>query len=125
MLEAGPGPTASASLQVIITKAPSAPHSANSLAPGTAIGYVSGGASLTRPVHSNALNQGIVMTSKVGLAGVLQTRRQEILAKWQRQRLQGPVSAKGRLSNDDIGRQAGEFLSLLAAAPDQSANDLS
>ena len=64
------------------------------------------------------------MTSKVGLAGVLQTRRQEILAKWQSQLAQGSVSAKGRLSSDDIGRQAGEFLSLLAAAPDQSANDL-
>jgi rsbT co-antagonist protein RsbR len=64
------------------------------------------------------------MTSKVSLAAVLQARRPEILAKWQQQLAQGPVSAKGRLSNDDIGRQAGEFLSLLAAAPNQIGNDL-
>src|ERR1700733_7504717 len=54
------------------------------------------------------------MTSTVGLAAVLQKRRQEILAKWQKQLAQGSVSAKGRLSNEEVGKQADNFLNILA-----------
>ena len=54
------------------------------------------------------------MTSTVSLAAVLQKRRQEILAKWQKQLAQGSVSAKGRLSNEEVGKQADNFLNILA-----------
>jgi rsbT co-antagonist protein RsbR len=65
------------------------------------------------------------MTSTVNLAGVFQKRRQEILAKWQKQLAQGAVSAKGRLSNADVGKQADEFLNVLATTlHSQSANDV-
>jgi rsbT co-antagonist protein RsbR len=54
------------------------------------------------------------MTSTVSLAAVLQKRRQEILAKWQKQLAQGSVSAKGRLSNEEVGKQADNFLNMFA-----------
>ena len=54
------------------------------------------------------------MTSTVSLAAVLQKRRQEILAKWQKQLAQGSVSAKGRLSNAEVGKQADNFLNIFS-----------
>ena len=54
------------------------------------------------------------MTSTVSLAAVLQKRRQEILAKWQKQLAQGSVSAKGRLSNEEVGKQADNFLNIFS-----------
>jgi rsbT co-antagonist protein RsbR len=56
------------------------------------------------------------MASTVNLAAVVQKRRQEILAKWQKQLAQGPVSVKGRLSSDDVGKQADQFLSEFSTA---------
>jgi rsbT co-antagonist protein RsbR len=56
------------------------------------------------------------MTTTVGLATTLQKRRPEILATWRKQLVQGPVSAKGSLSNGDVGKQADDFLNLLMGA---------
>jgi rsbT co-antagonist protein RsbR len=65
------------------------------------------------------------MTLTVGLAATLQKRRQEILATWQKQLSQGPVSAKGTLSNSDVGKQADEFLNLFVAAlQNQGGSDI-
>jgi rsbT co-antagonist protein RsbR len=65
------------------------------------------------------------MTSKGTLVSALQTRRQEILAKWLEQLGHVSASGKGRLSSADLGKQAGEFLNVLATtAQTQSADDI-
>jgi len=56
------------------------------------------------------------MTSKGTLAAALQKRRQEILAKWHKQLSQPSASTKGRVSSDELKRQANEFLNVLVAA---------
>ncbi len=61
------------------------------------------------------------MSSKGTLVSALQSRRQEILANWQRQLEQASPSAKGRLSMKDVGKQAEEFLSLLAGTAQRHA----
>jgi rsbT co-antagonist protein RsbR len=65
------------------------------------------------------------MTSKGTLVSALQTCRQEILAKWLEQLGHVSASGKGRLSSADLGKQAGEFLNVLATtAQTQSADDI-
>lgn len=54
------------------------------------------------------------MSAKGTLVSVLQTRRQAILAKWTEPLEHVSASAKGRLSTKDLGKQADEFLSILA-----------
>jgi rsbT co-antagonist protein RsbR len=56
------------------------------------------------------------MTSTDTLVSALQTRRPQILATWLEQLGHVSASAKGRLSAKDLGKQADEFLNLLAAA---------
>jgi rsbT co-antagonist protein RsbR len=64
--------------------------------------------------------------TKGALVSVLQTRRQEILAKWLEQLGQVAASAKGRLSAKDMGKQAEEFLNLVTAtAQAQDSDDIS
>jgi rsbT co-antagonist protein RsbR len=65
------------------------------------------------------------MTSKGTLVSALQTRRQEILAKWLEQLGHVSASGKGRLSSADLRKQAGEFLNVLATtAQTHSADDI-
>jgi len=65
------------------------------------------------------------MASTVSLAAVLQKRRQEILAKWQKQLALGSSSAKGRLSHEETAKQADDFLNILAATlQKQDAGDV-
>ena len=53
------------------------------------------------------------MSSKGTLANAFQKRRQDILTKWQKQLEQVSASAKGRVSADELKKQAGEFLNVL------------
>ena len=55
------------------------------------------------------------MASKGNLVSALQTRRKEILGNWLQQLEQASASTKGRLSTKDLGKQADEFLNVLAA----------
>jgi rsbT co-antagonist protein RsbR len=54
------------------------------------------------------------MTSNGTLVSALQTRRPEILATWLKQLEHAAASAKGRLSVKELGRQADDFLTILA-----------
>jgi rsbT co-antagonist protein RsbR len=56
------------------------------------------------------------MASKGTLVSALQTRRKEILSNWLQQLEQATASTKGRLSTKDLGKQADEFLNVLAAS---------
>jgi rsbT co-antagonist protein RsbR len=56
------------------------------------------------------------MGSKGNLVSALQNRRKEILGNWLQQLEQASASTKGRLSTKDLGKQAGEFLNVLAAS---------
>jgi rsbT co-antagonist protein RsbR len=58
--------------------------------------------------------QGDIAMSSTSLASALQSRRQEILTKWLEHLERASASAKGRLSAKDVGKQANDFLSLLA-----------
>jgi hypothetical protein len=53
------------------------------------------------------------MASKSTIAAALQSRRPEILHKWQEQVEQDSASAKGRISVADLKTQAANFLDLL------------
>jgi len=65
------------------------------------------------------------MTSKGTLAAALQKRRQEILTKWQNQLAQASASAKGRVSTDELKKQADEFLKeLVATSQNHDAGDI-
>jgi rsbT co-antagonist protein RsbR len=64
-----------------------------------------------------------VMTSKGVLVSVLQARRRDILSKWQEQLEQVAAAAKGRLSAKDMGKQADEFLNILATTSQSHATD--
>jgi rsbT co-antagonist protein RsbR len=65
------------------------------------------------------------MTSTVSLAAVLQKRRQEILAKWQKQLAQGTVSVKGRLSHEEVAKQTDDFMKILTETlQDQDTGDI-
>jgi rsbT co-antagonist protein RsbR len=64
-----------------------------------------------------------VMTSKGTLVSALQTRRQEILATWLAQLEHVSASSKGRLSAKDLGKQADEFLNILASTAQTHGTD--
>jgi rsbT co-antagonist protein RsbR len=65
------------------------------------------------------------MTSKGTFATALQKRRQDVLAKWHKQLEQLSASAKGRVSTDELKKQANEFLNVLVAAlQTQNADDI-
>jgi rsbT co-antagonist protein RsbR len=63
------------------------------------------------------------MASKGTLVSALQTRRKEILDNWLQQLGNAAASAKGRLSSKEIGKQADEFLNLLATTAQTHALD--
>ena len=63
------------------------------------------------------------MTSKGTLVSALQTRRQEILATWLAQLEHVSASSKGRLSAKDLGKQADEFLNILASTAQTHGTD--
>jgi rsbT co-antagonist protein RsbR len=63
------------------------------------------------------------MISKGALVSALQTRRQEILARWLEQLEHGSASSKGRLSSKDLGKQADDFLNILATTAQAHAGD--
>jgi rsbT co-antagonist protein RsbR len=66
------------------------------------------------------------MTAKGTLVSALQTRRQEIRAKWLEQLEHVAATAKGRLSSKDLARQADDFLNILVAtAQTQGVDDVS
>jgi rsbT co-antagonist protein RsbR len=65
----------------------------------------------------------ILMTSNGTLVSALQTRRREILATWLEQLEQVSVSSKGRLSTKEVGKQADEFLNILATTAQASGID--
>ncbi len=66
------------------------------------------------------------MTAKGTLVSALQTRRQEIRAKWLEQLAQVAASAKGRVSSKDLAKQADDFLNIVAtAAQTQGIDDIS
>jgi rsbT co-antagonist protein RsbR len=64
-----------------------------------------------------------VMTSKGTLVSALQTRRQEILATWLAHLEHVSASSKGRLSAKDLGKQADEFLNILASTAQTHGTD--
>ena len=65
------------------------------------------------------------MASKGILPATLHKRRPEIQAQWLNELEQGAASAKGRLSSEELRRQAREFLDiLLATAQSQDTKDL-
>jgi rsbT co-antagonist protein RsbR len=66
------------------------------------------------------------MASKGTLVSALQTRRKEILDNWVQQLEHASASAKGRLSTKEVGKQADEFLNILATtAQTHAAADIS
>jgi rsbT co-antagonist protein RsbR len=65
------------------------------------------------------------MTSKETLAAALKKRRQEILTKWHKQLEQASASVKGRVSSEELKKQANEFLNVLVAtAQNQDTGDI-
>src|ERR1700733_1417875 len=65
------------------------------------------------------------MASKGILAATLQKRRPEIQAQWLNELEQGAALAKGRVSSEELRRQASEFMDiLLASAQSQDTKDL-
>jgi rsbT co-antagonist protein RsbR len=63
------------------------------------------------------------MASKGTLVSALQTRRKEILDNWVQQLERASASAKGRLSTKEVGKQADEFLNILATTAQAHAAD--
>jgi len=63
------------------------------------------------------------MTSNGTLVSALRTRRQEILATWLAQLEHISASSKGRLSSKDLGRQADDFLTILASTAQAHGTD--
>ena len=63
------------------------------------------------------------MSAKDTLVSVLQARRQEILAQWTEQLEHVSASAKGRMSTNDLAKQADEFLRILVATAQTQAID--
>jgi rsbT co-antagonist protein RsbR len=65
------------------------------------------------------------MSAKGTLVSALQTRRQEIRAKWLEQLERVAASAKGRLSSKDLAKQADDFLNIvITTAQTQGTDDI-
>jgi hypothetical protein len=64
-----------------------------------------------------------VMSAKGTLVSALQTRRQEIRAKWLEQLERVAASAKGRLSSKDLAKQADDFLNIVVTTAQTQGTD--
>jgi rsbT co-antagonist protein RsbR len=61
------------------------------------------------------------MASKANITSVLESQRQNILTGWLKYLGQASASGKGRLSADELKKQATEFLTLLASTAQKTA----
>jgi rsbT co-antagonist protein RsbR len=64
------------------------------------------------------------MIAQTSITGALQKRRKELQTQWSKELVQsGSVSAKGRLSTDEVNQQVEQFLDVLSAAAQKGRID--